>query len=277
MTKKYLKMANSWNGLPAFIHPYEIDNTLSNHFFLSIVSHITGFIFLWALFTTLNINEINPLIKTDKIPKDIVFSIKDSSSPRAKKGKSLRTEIKQTNVPETIKPKTNTNDSLDDFSIPMPKLKPISSGSRTLGSRTGSSSGQTTNSSGEIGHENGSAKGVGTSNGNGFDKNTARKTLIPYDISPYVNELKHNVRMNWKQPKTGEGKYVELFLRIAKDGRLIILNVKRTSEVGEVDNAALNAVRRSLPLNPLPSKYNKSYLDLVFTFNSTNSSLGSRY
>lgn len=283
----------SWNGIPAFRKKYEPEASLFNHFFVSIVWHIVGLILLGVLFTTLKIGE-NPLFKP-KV-KDIEFTLSDSA-PRSTKttysGSSAGSGQPDKSDSESVKPtkkvqpnkkvKTNRFATIptanpDDFSIPMPKIRPMSSGSGHLSRRAGSSNGgssQGAYSDSDSGSGNGVGKGSG--NGSGFDKTSTRKALSSFDISPYVNELKRNVRWNWKAPKGQDSKSVELFLRIAKDGRLVILNVKRTSEIGEVDNAALNAVRKTLPLDPLPSKYSKSYLDVVFTFNSNSSSLSSRY
>lgn len=311
-SKKY---KSNWNGLPAFIKRYDIENSLANHFFHSIFWHIVLVLILWWLFSALKINE-RPIFKHKEKIQDIEFVIKNSSNrrPKLSKTKSTKTNIEKitnvnkntasdtninnnTNLNSDTKPNLTTNNKSKsakkssknnfasipvaipgDFSVPMPKIKTLSSGSGGMSKRKSSSSGNSSDSFiPDIGSENGSPDGVGSSKGNGFDKNAVRNAVSTYDISPYVNELKRNVRMNWKPAKNSEGKYVELFLRIAKDGRLIILNVKKTSEVGEVDEAALNAVRRTLPLNPLPSKYGKSFLDLIFTFNSNTSSVGSRY
>jgi len=277
----------SWNGLPAFIKRSDVASSLSNNFFPSIVWHIIFFLLLWGVFTILTIGK-NPILKTKEKMQDIKFVLNNSSShrPRYSKSNSSAKAVgnnkssaieKKINIPKNIK--RNNFGSIpvaapDDFSIPVPKTKPMS-GSGGLGKSTSSASGTSSSNSAstDIGAENGTSSGSGLAKGTGFDKNATRKAVSSYDISPYVNELKRNIRLNWRTPQ--DNKSVELFLRIARDGRLIILNVKRTSEVAEVDNVALNAVRKTLPLNPLPSKFNKSYLDVIFTFDS--SAVGSRY
>lgn len=307
---KYITVANrfkqyksKWNGIPAFLKRYETADSLYNHFFLSVVNHIILFIILWVLFGLLKIGITNPLFKQKEKIHDIEFTINNSSRrahqpklSRSKAAAAINTNLNSNAISEdtnkiTSKPvKKSTQNKFasipvaipDAFSIPMPKFKPASGSAgsrRTSGHSSGNSPGNSSSdlNPADIGTADGSQNGSGTSKGAGFDKNATRKAITSYDISPYVNELKRNVRMNWKPAKNSEGKNVELFLRIAKDGRLIILNVKRTSEVGEVDEAALNAVRRTKPLSPLPSKYSKSYLDLIFTFNSSSSSIGSRY
>lgn len=291
-SKKY---KSKWNGIPAFMKKYEMANSLYNHFFLSVFNHIILFILLWVLFGVLKIGITNPIFKQKEKMHDIEFTINNSVShshkPQLSKSKSsaeINTNLNSNIISNdtnkiTSKPTNKSTQnkfasipvaSPDTFSIPMPKFKPAgSAGSRR---KTSGNSSSDLNPA-DLGTADGSQNESGITKGSGFDKNATRKAITPYNISPYINELKRNIRMNWKPTRNSEGKYVELFLRIAKDGRLIILNVKRTSEVGEVDEAALNAVRKTQPLSPLPSKYSKSYLDLIFTFNSSSSSIGSRY
>lgn len=299
---RFKQYTSKWNGIPAFLKRYEAADSLYNHFFLSVFNHIILFILLWVLLGILKIGITNPIFKPKEKIHDIEFTLNNSTSRGHKPKLSMSKPKAEINTSSTIpnnadkiksKPVNKSTQNKfaqfakftpspvatpDAFSIPIPKFKPASGSAgsrRTSGHSSGNSSSDLNPA--DIGTADGSQSGSGTSNGTGFDKNAARKAITPYDISPYVNELKRNIRMNWKPAKNSEGKNVELFLRIAKDGRLIILNVKRTSEIGEVDEAALNAVRRTKPLSPLPSKYSKSYLDLIFTFNSSSSSIGSRY
>lgn len=290
LTKRSKKGRKAWNGIPAFLKRFEPEISLYNHSFYSICGHIAGII-IFAIILHFFGNAFHHIHKV----KDIEFIIKNSSGHRAKLSRRNSSvapshnystlQPQNSKVHDTPAVKESHSQTIpDDFSIPIPKLRPLSgamggSSSRSLNKRTSgvSNSSSFGASSDDIGSTDGSANGSGSVNGNGFDKNATRKAVAAYDISPYVNELKRNIRLNWRPAKGHEGKNVELFLRIAKDGRLIILNVKRTSEIGEVDNAALNAVKKTLPLNPLPSKYTKSFLDVVFTFNPNTSSVGSRY
>lgn len=275
----------NWSGIPAVIKIYDTEISLSNNLVLSIIWHIVFIILLGVIFTTLKIGDINPIFKPKEKIQDMQFVLNNASkhSPVLSTSNSTPEIEKETNnstieSKNNVKPTNNVDhkDSAavttavsDDFSIPIPKIRPMS-GFGGIGNkmRAKSEASSTDSSSIDIGDGDGSSSGNGSTKGTGFDKNAVRKAISTYDISPYVNELKRDIRLNWKPPIGQENKSVELFLRIAKDGRLIILNVKKTSEAGEVDNAALNAVRKTLPLNPLPSKYSKSYLDVVFTFDS---------
>lgn len=203
--------------------------------------------------------------KAEETPAKVLNPIQNIFSHKAGTAKAAKTSKSKTGVPE--------------FAIPMPKLSSMGSG---LGSSSGGKGKQHSNTGTSSGSpslndiEGAFATGKGTGSGTaGFNKTATKNIITTYDISPYVNELRRNIRWNWKPVSGSENKRVELFLRIAKDGKIVILNVKRTSESGDVDNAALNAVRKSAPLNPLPSQYKKSYLDIIFTF--SNNSVGNRY
>lgn len=302
---KYLrskgKRKNSWNGVPATVRQTLFEATLYESFFTSIFWHVIGILLICLIVFCFNFFGITPKLfpKPQKTIQDIEFIIKNSSGYRVRHTKTIsaqsKTEAKNTennsvapvqedlnkDIKSTKTQKTHSKSVISDFAIPVPNLKSLSSGLGNPGKAKHNASDTEMSNSTLSGIDNAFSSGgglsVGTSSSGktGFDKNAARKIIAPYDISPYVNELKRNIQWNWKAPNGYGNKRVELFLRIAKDGKLIILNVKRTSEVGEVDNAALNAVKKCVPLNPLPSKYSKSYLDVIFTFASN--SVGSRY
>lgn len=303
--KRTKKTKITWNGIPAFIKNQDPYFSLYNNFFASILGHIVAISLVTAVSFLLAFWGIHNIIfpKPQQKMPDIEFILSGSAKHKSKRNKSESagsvqnivtkntsptkepaiTETKQNTKPtkNISKPKKNSNAFAkipDDFSMPTPNIKPSSSASGGSRRRGGASSNSDTFSpTVGVGIGSGTSQGQNSSGGTGFDKNTTRKLVAAYDISPYVNELKRNIRLNWKHPKNNDSKNVELFLRIAKDGKIIILNVKRTSENGEADNAALNAVRRSEPLSPLPSKYSKGYLDVVFTFDNGISSVRSRY
>ena len=208
---------------------------------------------------TKKIKKKSFLPKFSPLKKPSIIPNKKSVAIPAKSGKATKSP-KSTSA---SKPRSNTA-AIPDFSMDMPKLKSISSGLSGSGTPKKHASGFDVSSSSI--NSGGTSNQWDSSSGGGSSTKTAKKIITTYDISPYVNELKRDIKANWSKP--AQSKRVELFLRIAKDGRLIILNVKRTSDNGDIDNAALNAVKKCLPLNPLPAKYNKSYLDVIFVFDS---------
>lgn len=303
-----------WNGVPATARHSLSDTSLYETFFLSFFGHVMGLLLICLIIFCFNIWGITPILfpRPQTKVRDIEFILKNRHihhrivQPKVEEVQQApppvntpKTELKPqdsggaksiSKSPQPAEtPKGNNgkggskqaagqhsqSSTVPGFSMSMPNLKSLSSGLGHSGSAKGhtSASGASGPSIGDI--DSAFSSGNPSSSSAGFDKNAAKKLITTYDISPYVNELKRNIRWNWRAPKDSENKRVELFLRIAKDGKIIILNVKRTSESGAVDNAALDAVRRCQPLNPLPAKYPKGYLDVVFTFSSN--SVGSRY
>lgn len=311
-TKK--KFKSHWNGVPATARHSLFETSLHETFFLSFFGHVMCGLLLGLIIFCFNIWGITPILFPKPQPKvrDIEFVLKnrhihhriiqpktqelqtvqappDMTKPEPQNinsggSKSISKSPKPAEIPQGNNGKGSSkapagqhsqSSAVPGFSMSMPNLKSLSSGLGHSGSSKGhaSASGASGPSIGDI--DSAFSSNNHSSSSAGFDKNAAKKIITAYDISPYVNELKRNIRWNWRAPKDGENKRVELFLRIAKDGRLIILNVKRTSESADVDNAALNAVKKCQPLNPLPAKYAKGYLDVIFTFGSN--AVGSRY
>lgn len=297
-----------WDGVPATARQTLFEASLYESVFASLFWHIISALLIWIFaFLFLFFGIVPKLFPTPKSKiNDIEFTINNKSihkihhhkivekqstmdtdkasnaeskklnsdiSSASIKHKSVSQPQSTTTNKNNLKSKTGSHSKSNIPDLSMPNLKSMSSGLGASSRNPHHAVGF--NSSSVVGFNNSSMSENGSSGHSGFDKNATRKIITTYDISPYVNELKRNIRWNWKVPKGNESKRVELFLRIAKDGRLIILNVKKTSEIGDVDNAALNAVKKCLPLNPLPGKYNKSYLDIIFTFGSN--SVGSRY
>lgn len=171
-------------------------------------------------------------------------------------GSSPRKKIKSVKSYKSVKPVESIEAAEpDESSIPGGKIKPLSSDSNTGGESTTEVS------------NSGSGTGNGRIRDGGLDNTDVINNLLKsVDVTPYINDLKRRVKWNWKPPAGAGNKKVELFLRIAKNGELLILNVKKTSVNAEMDNAALRAVKSTLPLKQLPSGYNKGYLDVIITF-----------
>ena len=86
------------------------------------------------------------------------------------------------------------------------------------------------------------------------------------DLRPYVTELQRRVLRNWAMPSNDNSKKTVLFLRIAKNGNLMILNVKTPSGDTYIDGLALDAVRKAQPFSALPAGYRNAYADIILTF-----------
>ncbi len=86
------------------------------------------------------------------------------------------------------------------------------------------------------------------------------------DFGPYLAELQRRIRRNWTPPDDREDKSVVLLFSISRDGRLLSVNVKRSSGFANADAAARAAVERSAPFRPLPPEYRNNSISVEFTF-----------
>ncbi len=81
----------------------------------------------------------------------------------------------------------------------------------------------------------------------------------------YLKDMQRRIKMNWHPPKGNESKHVVLSFKIAKDGRLIDLQVHKSSGDKETDEAALKAVQSTV-FKPLPYVFQGESADIQFTF-----------
>jgi len=129
--------------------------------------------------------------------------------------------------------------------------------------------------SGGIGE--GDTQGDGTVKGGGYyygaagaprpqSANAYKNEATDVDLRPYVTELQRRVLRNWSMPYNNDSKKTVLFLRIAKNGNLMILNVKTPSGDTYSDEQAISAVKKAQPFNALPPDYRNAYADIILTF-----------
>lgn len=86
------------------------------------------------------------------------------------------------------------------------------------------------------------------------------------DFGPFMRDLQQRIKHNWNPPKGEENRCVVLLFKIARDGRLISVNVSKSSGSDVVDRAALAAVKMTAPFRPLPNGYSEDSVDIQFTF-----------
>jgi TonB family protein len=91
----------------------------------------------------------------------------------------------------------------------------------------------------------------------------ARKSV---DFGPYIRALEARIRRNWSPPDDYKSKKIEFSFTISKDGRLLSSRITRSSGFPDADRAAELAVQRSAPFPPLPGDFQKSSVNINFTF-----------
>jgi len=181
------------------------------------------------------------------------------------------------------------------FSIPAPKVKapravtpmggPVTTGPIGTSSPSGDPSPIMSNGgkSGKSKGSRGSGYSVGSGNpGNPGPGNPNGSPGIDAvrepDFGPYMRELQRRIKRNWHPPRGNESKKVVLLFKVSRDGRLLRLNISKSSGLADADDAALEAVKMSAPFRPLPPEYQGNDIDIQFTFDYNVFSVGgSRY
>ncbi|MEN9271008.1 MAG: energy transducer TonB, partial [Thermostichales cyanobacterium HHBFW_bins_127] len=86
------------------------------------------------------------------------------------------------------------------------------------------------------------------------------------DWGPYLARLQRRVERNWIPGQTGQSLRTVVIFSIGRNGELRNLRLGRSSGNSLTDEAALNAIQRSAPFEPLPSGYDGDSVQINFTF-----------
>lgn len=77
-----------------------------------------------------------------------------------------------------------------------------------------------------------------------------------WDLGPYAKKVQQIVEGNWHLPyvleNLGQRGWVSILFAVRKDGTIEIREVEKPSEIPSLNQSALNALRTSSPLPPLP-------------------------
>lgn len=85
------------------------------------------------------------------------------------------------------------------------------------------------------------------------------------DYGPFMAELKRRIYRHWIPPRSKVKKKVLLLFYLARDGKLVKIETKKTSGDEEADLAAIAAVQASVPI-PFPPQVKEDVLPIEFTF-----------
>jgi protein TonB len=76
----------------------------------------------------------------------------------------------------------------------------------------------------------------------------------------YVDQMLALISRNWTRPPVGGGIEAWLHYRIERDGRIVEVEILRSSGINSFDLAALRAVQSASPLPPLPRAFREDSL-----------------
>lgn len=104
-------------------------------------------------------------------------------------------------------------------------------------------------------------------------KSLTKKEQIPEmskealaDFEPYMQNLQKKIKANWTPPPNKKSNQVILIFKIAKDGSLLSSGVLKSSGIRKVDNAAKEALLKSVPFDKFPDSYHAENIDVQFSF-----------
>lgn len=85
------------------------------------------------------------------------------------------------------------------------------------------------------------------------------------DYSAYMRTAQQRIKEAWQPPKGEEGKQVSVLFVVNRKGELLTLEIAKSSDSNEADNAVLNAVRVAAPFGALPEGA-PPHVHIRFTF-----------
>lgn len=90
-------------------------------------------------------------------------------------------------------------------------------------------------------------------------------TKEPY-FDVYMTNLQDKIKNNWNPPKGGENSNVILLFKVDRSGNVLSTKILKSSNNFAIDNSALEALKKSKPLKPLPKEFKGKDVDIQFTF-----------
>ena len=86
------------------------------------------------------------------------------------------------------------------------------------------------------------------------------------DLGQYMRKLQRTMKYNWNPQKNNISKRVVTKFTIAKNGNLLNYEIKESSGDKYADDAAITAIKKSAPFDPLPSDLKQNSIEITFTF-----------
>ena len=100
---------------------------------------------------------------------------------------------------------------------------------------------------------------------NGISLANSLSDVDGVDFNPYMNTMYSSIKKNWHPTEnSGAGKVVVSY-KIKRDGMIIEPKVVSSTNT-ELNKFAIDAIKKSSPLQPLPKKCKKDLIEVSFTF-----------
>ena len=86
-------------------------------------------------------------------------------------------------------------------------------------------------------------------------------------FASFMDDMQSKIKKNWNPPKQKNPAVVVMKYQIKKDGQLGDYSVETSSGIKEMDDAAIDALKKAAPFSALPQDYEGDILEVTFTFN----------
>lgn len=82
----------------------------------------------------------------------------------------------------------------------------------------------------------------------------------------YMHDMQLKIKKNWTPPKYDTSKKTILLFTVKRNGEIENIRVKKSSGSKDSDNAAIEALQKSLPLAPFAPEIKEEKVDIMFSF-----------
>lgn len=89
---------------------------------------------------------------------------------------------------------------------------------------------------------------------------------MPNMFVGYMKKMQDTIKANWEPPHQKTSKTVVITYSIMKDGKLGSYKITQSSNNKKLDKAAVKALKKSAPFDPLPENFSGDHVDVQFTF-----------
>jgi TonB family protein len=85
-------------------------------------------------------------------------------------------------------------------------------------------------------------------------------------FTSYMANVQNKIRSNWNPPNGDESRKVVLVFKVGRDGNILSHSVNESSGDKVMDDAAVEALMKSQPFEPLPKDFSGNSVDIQFSF-----------
>lgn len=100
---------------------------------------------------------------------------------------------------------------------------------------------------------------------NGISLANSLSDVDGVDFNSYMSTMYSSIKKNWHPTENSESGKVVISYKIKRDGTIIEPKIVSSTNT-ELNKSAIEAIKKSSPLQPLPKKCKKDLIEVSFTF-----------